>query len=69
MPIDPRKIVGILSNENIPHQPYGYIMGYSKTTKVLLYYDIHKHRVKRSHNTYVDEYDIKNHTKEHLTPG
>ena len=39
------KVVEPLSTGNIPHQADGYFIGYSNTTKVLIYYDPHTHRV------------------------
>ena len=35
-----------MSNENIPHHSYGYFMDQPNNTKVLIYYDTHKHLVK-----------------------
>ena len=55
---DPRTVVGPMSNDNMNHQTYGYFMGYSNIKKVLLYYDPHKNRLKRSHHAYDDEHEI-----------
>ena len=47
----------------------GFFMGYSNSTKVILYFDPAAHRIKFSFHCYIDEYDVKLDQNESVSLG
>eukprot|EP00978_Attheya_sp_CCMP212_P028087 scaffold95999_cov85-Attheya_sp.AAC.1 len=59
---DIRKIV---TNQDID----GYFMGYSNTTKVVLYWDPTTNKIKRTHHCFLDEFDTRVSSQQKHNPG
>jgi hypothetical protein len=55
----------IVTNQDID----GYFMGYSNTTKVVLYWDPKTNKIKRTHHCFLDEFDTRVSSRQKLNPG
>jgi len=55
----------IITNQDID----GYFMGYSNTTKVVVYWDPTNNTIKRTHHCFLDEFDTRVSSKQKHTPG
>ena len=66
---DPRHMAKYLDPAQLPATADGFFMGYSSTTKVILYFDPATRRIKRTFHCYIDEYDVKLHPNESQSIG
>ena len=67
---DPRDYMGItITPDQLPPNADGYFVGYASHTSVILAYDPEAHKIKRIHHAYVDEYNVRTHEHEQLTPN
>eukprot|EP00978_Attheya_sp_CCMP212_P000292 scaffold531_cov30-Attheya_sp.AAC.1 len=55
----------VVTNSNID----GYFMGYSNTTKVILYWDPTTNKIERTHHCFLDEFDTKVSPNQKHNPG
>ena len=53
----------------LPSSIYGFFMGYSNSTMLMIYFDPKTYRIRRTFNCYIDEYGIKLHPEEFMSLG
>ena len=61
--VSPTTVVPALPNAD------GYFVGHASHTSFILAYDPESHKIKRIHHAYVDEYNVRTHEHEQLTPN
>ena len=67
---DPRDYMDItIDKDELPQHCDGFFVGYANHSTVLLCYDPERHTIRRVHQAYVDEFNVRVLNTEQLTPN